>query len=226
MARIVKAPGERRSEIITTAQQFFYTKGYERTSISDIVKAVGVAQGTFYYYFDSKTAVIEAIVEQMVEQIVAKLQEIITDESLTAIPKWQKAVHLSNNWKIERKAKIIEMNRLMYMDENILLRHKIQTETLKVVANEMAKIIAQGVDEGVFDVAHITETAVILMTVIGSLSETMNELFFNPGKYEDPITVAMQKSTATQTAVERLLGAPIGSIPIVNKETLSVWFTE
>jgi hypothetical protein len=47
MTRIVKAPDERRSELIATAQQLFYTKGYERTSVSDIVKAVGVAQGTF-----------------------------------------------------------------------------------------------------------------------------------------------------------------------------------
>lgn len=55
MTRTAKDSDERRSELIATAQQLFYSKGYESTSVSDIVKAVGVAQGTFYYYFDSKT---------------------------------------------------------------------------------------------------------------------------------------------------------------------------
>lgn len=226
MTRIVKDPDERRSELITTAQQLFFTKGYERTSISDIVKTVGVAHGTFYYYFESKAIILEAIVKQMVEQIITKLQEIITEESITAIPKWQKTVHLSNNWKIERKAEIIEANRLLYKDENILLRHKIRSETLKVVANEMTKIIAQGVDEAIFDVDNASETAIIMMTIIASFSDAVNEIIFNPDKYEDPITAAMQKSAAVQTAVERLLGAPAGSMPIIDKKILSAWFTD
>ena len=68
MTRNVKAPDERRSELIATAQQLFYTKGYERTSVSDIVKAVGVAQGTFYYYFGSKQAILEALVAELTAQ--------------------------------------------------------------------------------------------------------------------------------------------------------------
>ncbi len=49
MARIVKAPDERRTEFIETAQALFYTKGYERTSVNDIIEAVGVSKGAFYY---------------------------------------------------------------------------------------------------------------------------------------------------------------------------------
>ena len=215
---------ERRQELIATAQQLFYTKGYENTSVNDIIKTVGVSKGAFYHYFESKTAVLEAIVSQMVDQAVVNLQTIISDDTLTAIPKWQKVVQHSNSWKLERKAEVIAANRLMHMDENILLHHKISTETRKAVAKEMSKIIAQGVDEGVFDVAYVAETAVILMTVINSLSETMNELFFNPEAYDDPTTLALQKSTAVQTAVERLLGAPPGSMPIIDNETLIGWF--
>jgi AcrR family transcriptional regulator len=224
MTRIVKTHNERRSEIIATAQQLFFTKGYESTSVNDIVKAVGVAKGTFYHYFDSKTAVLEAIVAQMAEQAVANLQTIISDDSLTAISKWQKVVQHSNGWKLERKAEVIAVNRLMDMDENILLRHKIRTETLKGMAHEMAKIISQGVDEGVFDVEYILETAEIMMVNISTLGETMNELIFNHEKYDDPTTLALQKNAAVQTAVERLLGAPTRSMPIIDNETLIAWF--
>ena len=81
MTRIVKAPDERRSELIATAQQLFYTTGYERTSVNDIVKAVGVAQGTFYYYFDSKQAILEALVAELTAQQHVLFQDIVTDET-------------------------------------------------------------------------------------------------------------------------------------------------
>lgn len=43
--RITKDPEERRQEIIETAMHLFYEKGYDQTSIGDIAKAIGVAQG-------------------------------------------------------------------------------------------------------------------------------------------------------------------------------------
>ena len=215
---------KRRQELLAAAQQLFYTKGYESTSVNDIIQAVGVSKGAFYHHFDSKTVVLEAIVAQMAEQAVANLQAIIADDTLSAIPKWQKVVQLSNNWKLERKAEVLQANRLMMMDENILLRHKIRLETINAVATDMSQIIAQGVDEGVFDVQNFPETAVIVIKVISSLSDTMKELLFNPDQCDDPATIAMQKNAAVQTAVERLLSAPTGSMPIIDNETLIAWF--
>jgi len=215
---------ERRQELLAAAQQLFYTKGYENTSVNDIIKTVGVSKGAFYHHFDSKTAVLEAIVTQIAEQVVANLQAIIADETLSAIPKWQKVIQISNNWKIERKAELIEANRLMMMDENVLLRHKIQLETRKVVAAEMGKIISQGVDEAVFAVEHVEETAVILMAVISSFNDVIVDLLLNPDQYEEPATIALKKNAAVQTAVERLLGAPTGSMPIIDDDTLIAWF--
>lgn len=224
MARIIKAPDERRSELIATAQELFYTKGYERTSVSDIVKAVGVAQGTFYYYYGSKSAILEDMIAEMIAEMVVQFQNIIADETLSAIPKWQKALQVTNNWKIDRKAEIIEVARVLFTDDNILLRHKLQKEVLKVTAREMAKIIQQGVEEGTFSTKFIPETAEIVMTIIFSLSETLNELLFNPQEDDDPIPFALRKQAAVQAAIEHLLGAPPGSMPIVEEAIITAWF--
>ena len=43
--RITKEPEERKQEILDTAMRIFYEKGYEKTSIADIAKAIGVTQG-------------------------------------------------------------------------------------------------------------------------------------------------------------------------------------
>ena len=93
MARVVKAPDVRRSELIACAQQLFFTNGYEKTSVSDIIAEVGVAKGTFYYYFDSKQAILEAMIDELLDQSMAILQEIVADETKVRelIPRLKKA---------------------------------------------------------------------------------------------------------------------------------------
>jgi len=48
MTRVSKNPEERKNEILTVAMELFNSKGSEDTSVSEIVRKVGVSQGTFY----------------------------------------------------------------------------------------------------------------------------------------------------------------------------------
>ena len=66
MARPVKkTPDEWRKEILNAAQKLFASKGYEETSISDIMEMVGGAKGMFYRCFQSKEEVMHALGNQM-----------------------------------------------------------------------------------------------------------------------------------------------------------------
>lgn len=66
MARPVKkTPEEWRKEILNAAQNLFISKGYEETSISDIMNMVGGAKGMFYRCFQSKEEVMYALGNQM-----------------------------------------------------------------------------------------------------------------------------------------------------------------
>ena len=62
--RITKDPQERKQEILETAMRLFQENGYEKTSISDIAKAIGVAQGLCYRYFPSKEVLFDEVVDQ------------------------------------------------------------------------------------------------------------------------------------------------------------------
>ncbi len=66
MARPVKkTPNEWRKEILNAAQSLFISKGYEETSISDIMDMAGGAKGMFYRFFQSKEEVMHALGNQM-----------------------------------------------------------------------------------------------------------------------------------------------------------------
>ncbi len=66
MARPVKkTPDEWRKAILNATQKLFASKGYEETSISDIMDMVGGAKGMFYRFFQSKEDVMHALGNQM-----------------------------------------------------------------------------------------------------------------------------------------------------------------
>lgn len=66
MARPVKkTPEQWKKEILDAARKLFVSKGYEETSISDIMDMVGGAKGMFYRCFQSKEEVMYALGNQM-----------------------------------------------------------------------------------------------------------------------------------------------------------------
>lgn len=215
---------KRRQELMMAARHLFFTKGYENTSVNDIIKEGGVSKGAFYHHFGAKVDVLEAIIAQMVEQAVSELHQIIVEEQATAIDKWKKVVHLSNIWKIERTTEKVEVRKILRKDENIFLYHKLTNEWFKVGANELAKLVEQGITENVFDVQHIQETASLVLLLLNGLSDFAYELFTDSDRLEYSIEFIQQKFAATQIAIERLLGAQAGSMPIIDEETLHSWF--
>lgn len=51
-------------KLMSAAIELMSQKGYHRTTVADIVKAAGVAQGTFYIYFDSKKALFKKLMDR------------------------------------------------------------------------------------------------------------------------------------------------------------------
>ena len=62
--RIVKAAEERKQEILDAAERLFEVKGFEGTSISNILEETGIARGTLYYHFKSKEELLDAVIER------------------------------------------------------------------------------------------------------------------------------------------------------------------
>ncbi|MFC2037736.1 TetR/AcrR family transcriptional regulator [Chloroflexota bacterium] len=226
MTRITKDPDERRRELIACAQELFYSKGYERTAVGDIVDQLGVAKGTFYYYFDSKLEILEAMVDEVIGQSVALLHEIVADETLPALEKWGRAFQAVGAWKAERKAEMLAMLHVMQMDENLLLQYKMQTRAVQLLSPEFAKIITQGVREGVFTTEFVEESAGIALSIMQGVSDPLYGILLNPDHYKDPVALARHKIAAVEAAVERVLGAPPASLSLIDDKTFSAWFED
>ncbi len=67
--RVVKNPEERKAEILSAAIRVFARKGYDKTSISDIAKEIGISQGLCYRYYTSKEEIYDAALDEYADYI-------------------------------------------------------------------------------------------------------------------------------------------------------------
>ena len=65
----------RRQEILDAAARIFAKKGYHETTAKEIAEAVDIAEGTLYHYFESKGAILVAILEEMGDTVERMLQQ-------------------------------------------------------------------------------------------------------------------------------------------------------
>jgi AcrR family transcriptional regulator len=68
------------NRILKAAIEVISEKGLQKTTISDIVKKADTAQGTFYLYFSSKTALIPAIAENLLQMTLDKVQSTVNEK--------------------------------------------------------------------------------------------------------------------------------------------------
>ena len=60
--------GNTKQEILKASPELFSVQGFEATSISQIADAVGIRKASLYSHFDSKQAILDAIVKEVLEQ--------------------------------------------------------------------------------------------------------------------------------------------------------------
>ena len=77
----MKEAEERKKEILDIAEQLFIEKGFDNTSTNDILREIGIARGTLYYYFKSKEEILDAVIDRITNQLVEKSKEIFDQKS-------------------------------------------------------------------------------------------------------------------------------------------------
>lgn len=225
MARIVKEEeyAARRSDILNVAQQFIYSKGFAAMSIQDILDALGISKGAFYHYFDSKQALLEALIERMEEEAVQFMIPIIEDPNLHVMEKLDRFFLTGVRWKTERKDFFLALTRAWYADENAIVRQKVELAMVKRFAPMLAGVIRQGIEEKTLDAPYPDETAEVVLAMLLGLGVAFTDLLLHLGAGPASLPRAESILAAYTSALERVLGAPPGSVQIIDLASMKEW---
>jgi AcrR family transcriptional regulator len=211
MVRISKDPRERKKELVDAAEYLFETRGYDQTAVSDIVKAVNVSQGTFYYYFECKEDVLVAVLEN---QIAIMERDLIDIANKTELDEAQRLNSMINRF-ISLNASGKKILSLLHEQKNATMHRKlIRAEPFSRIAPLMAQVISEGVDKGRFQAEHPLETSFLLLMLVASalhMSYLSSKLFEDLKKGDSPTKAHSPKKSDyiqdnMRSALEDLLG--------------------
>lgn len=225
MPRIVieKEYAVKRNEILEATQRLVYTKGYEQMSVQDILDELKISKGAFYHYFNSKLALLDDLMERMMDDAEQVLQPIVEASDLPAVEKLRRYFSAGSRWKTDRKAFMLDLLRVWYTDSNALVRQKQEIAAIQRIAPMLAEIVRQGVTEGVFTTRYPDQIGNMIWGLAQGIQDSMAELLLAEEKPPDTLQRLEVIIGAYSDAIERMLGAPAGSLPLADVAMLKEW---
>jgi AcrR family transcriptional regulator len=228
MSRTVKEEvyTRQRNKILDSAQRLVYTKGFEQTTIQDILDDAQISKGAFYHYFSSKPALLEALSERMIEEGKSVLLPIIQDAEIPALEKLQLYFEKAVRWKTAQKKYLLAMMRSWYADENAVLRQRMYSAGISWIKPLLTDIICQGKQEGTLTTEHPEYVSEVVIRLIMALGDTLADMLLSDAPTYGDIHTAACTIETYNTALESILGAPKGALMLMEPETIREWFAE
>lgn len=192
------AKGEKRKqELLNIAYQMFIQKGYEETSIDEIIAEAHIAKGTYYYHFPSKEATLEAVIDMMINNEVQRAQAALS----APIPVPQKLTGVITSLRPEQNESNIADT--LNKKENIIMHEKVNRRIIDEAVPLLAQIVSDGIEQGVFACDHIEERVKMILIMSNYLFDSGN---FTAGNIELFIDM-----------VEKSLGAQSGTLGYIRE---------
>lgn len=192
------AKGEKRKqELLNIAYQMFIQKGYEETSIDEIIAEAHIAKGTYYYHFPSKEATLEAVIDTMINNEVQRAQAALS----APIPVPQKLTGVITSLRPEQNESNIADT--LNKKENIIMHEKVNRRIIDEAVPLLAQIVSDGIEQGVFACDHIEERVKMILIMSNYLFDSGN---FTAGNIEVFIDM-----------VEKSLGAQSGTLGYIRE---------
>ena len=143
-----KHPEQTVQLILDTAAQLFFQKGYDRTTLQDIIDATRLSKGAIYHHFVSKEAILIAVVDRMGDFNSAVLAKIRDKKGLTGAEKLRELFRTSLTLSFQ--GKILHM--LPFLIENP-----------KFMALQIQSILGEGIADGSIRTDHPEQLSEVLL---------------------------------------------------------------
>lgn len=154
------------NRILDTAMDLFLKKGYDNTTIQDIVDALGnLSKGAIYHHFKSKEEIIEAVIPRLYDSSDSQLLEMKESTSYTGLEKLKKTLLISLTNPGQEKLAMAAPN---LMKNPRFLTQQLYSTIENIVPQLVEPMIKEGIKDGSIvsdNPKEVAEVFMILMNV-------------------------------------------------------------
>jgi len=200
-----KYPEETVQKILDAALTLFLEKGYEKTTVLDIVENMGgLTRGAFYHHFKSKEEVLNALTDKLFDDqnLFPGLME---KEGMTGLEKLKYAMmHQFHFENPEYQPLVVALMSVVEKNPQFLMQ--VFIENRKVVEKYIQPLIEEGIADGSIGEQN--------PKLVGELLQLMGNIWMNPFLFPATETEAIEKLMMLKQILDAL-GAPIFSDEVV-----------
>ncbi len=189
-----KHPEETINLILDVASRLFLEKGYEHTSIQDIIDHLGgLSKGAIYHHFKSKEDILVAVTERMTEESNRMLLNIRDQKNVSGKEKLQSIFKESLNRPVQDDIFTVAP----HLGANPRLLFSMLGETISEVApNYIRPILEQGMADSTIKVDYPLETAELIMLLAN--------FWMNPMVFDDSVEKVRNKTLLFRQVMKSL----------------------
>ena len=163
-------PKQTVENILATAHALFTTKGYEKTSMQDIVEALGMSKGAVFHHFKSKEDILDAVMNQQYGLVEAEMRGWFAELShLTAKEKIQ-ALLLRNISDVERMKAFNTLAINMLGSPQLILG--VMQGNYEKSAPVLAEVFREGMEDGSITTDFPVECAEVFLLLYNIWCDT------------------------------------------------------
>ena len=211
----------RRETLLAAAEKLFYTKGYEKTSVQDILTEVGFSKGGFYHHFDSKLSVLEAICENRAKETCERAK-VLVGEQQGAVGKLNALFHDAAFFTGGSQNFVALLIQVAYREDGALMREKMKARQLEYMQSVLEEVLDEGVRTQAFFVTDIPTSAQMILRLYMQFADDIAFLLAQDESEEKILEAMIAKLRVYRTAIERVLVAPFGSIVLFDAKELQL----
>ena len=203
---------ERRDQIIEAAERLFYEKGYEQTSVQDVLDALSLSKGGFYHYFQSKIELLEAVCRRQSVRDAEEMTAAVARQE-GAIAKLNTLLKYCGLLRADRMDFALLVLRVGYLGGSLQLRACLREGLMEAALPMMREIILEGMAENVFFTRFPDDIGDLILQLFANITDELAMLIAS-GAPENQMGDMLTRLETYRCSVETLLGAPFGTITL------------
>lgn len=190
----------RKDEILSVAYNLFITKGYDNTSVDEIIEKVNIAKGTFYYYFTSKEEMLDEVINKMINEEIIEAKKVV----LMPIPIEQKVVGIVTS--LRPKSNELNIVEALNNENNIKMHMKYNKRIIDEATIILKDVVLEGIDKEVFNCTNIEERIKLLLKMSNDTFDDNNFTNKDVEVYIDMVEKLLGANPGTMSFISTLIG--------------------
>lgn len=145
---------EIRDRIIESAYELFSIKGYEKTTIGEIIKKADCSKGGFYHHFRSKEEILEEIVTNYIDELTAYFESILSNKKDSFIDIFNAIYKTICQIKMKQLNEWSKVKNVFIFTGNDKIIRQLEKQFKIATTRTYLEVLKDGKEQGIIDIEY------------------------------------------------------------------------